>query len=65
MNAGMIAGIVFLAGLIIGGLILVIKLISGAVGIIGGFFNLILGLVVIIALIVIVIWMFSYAKRKK
>lgn len=65
MNAGKIAGIVVLAGLIIGALILIFKLISGAVGIIGGFFNLILGLVVIIALIVIVIWMFSYAKRNK
>ncbi len=65
MNAGKIAGIVVLAGLIIGALVLVIKLISGAVGIIGSFFNLILGLVVIIALIAIVIWMFSYAKKNK
>lgn len=62
---GKIIGIIVLAGLLIGAFALVFKLIAGAVGIIGGFFNLILGLVVIVALIVIVIWMFSYAKRNK
>ncbi len=62
---GKIIGIIVLAGLLIGAFILVFKLIAGAAGIIGGFFNMILGLVVIIALIVIVIWMFSYAKKKK
>lgn len=64
-NLGKIIGIIILAGLLIGAFILVFKLIAGAAGIIGGFFNMILGLVVIIALIVIVIWMFSYAKRHK
>lgn len=64
-SLGKIIGIIILAGLLIGAFILVFKLIAGAAGIIGGFFNMILGLVVIIALIVIVIWMFSYAKRHK
>ena len=43
--------------LIIGAIVLVVKIVKGAL-------NTILGVMVIIALIVIVIWMFSYAKRK-
>lgn len=45
--------------------VLVAKLIAGAASIITGTFNAILGLVVIIALVIIVIWMFSYAKKHK
>lgn len=45
-------------------LVVVIKQIGAAAGIISGAFNAILGIVVIIALIAIVVWMFSYAKRK-
>lgn len=54
---GIIAAAVLLA-VIIGA----VKLVTG---IIGGAFNLILGIAVIIALIVIVIWMFAYANKKK
>ena len=54
---GIIAAAVLL-GVIIGA----VKLVTG---IIGGAFNLILGIAVIIALIVIVIWMFAYANKKK
>lgn len=46
-------------------LVIVIKLIGAAAGIITGAFNAILGVAVIIALIAIVIWMFSYAKKSK
>lgn len=46
-------------------LAVIIKLIGAAAGIITGAFNAILGVAVIIALIVIVIWMFSYARKKK
>ena len=42
---------------------IMIKLISGAVVFISGALNAILALAVIAALVVIVIWMFSYAKR--
>ena len=42
--------------------IFVIRLIAG---IAGGILNTVLGIVVIVALVLIVIWMFSYAKRKK
>ena len=44
--------------LIIGAITLVIKLVSGAL-------NAVLGIVVLIALVVIVIWMFSYARRAR
>ena len=44
--------------LIIGAIVLVVKLVHGAL-------NTILGILVIIALIVIVIWMFSYANRMR
>lgn len=44
--------------LIIGAVVLVIKLVKGAL-------DTILGILVIIVLIVIVIWMFSYAKRMR
>ena len=44
--------------LIIGAIVLVVKLVHGAL-------NTILGILVIIALVVIVIWMFSYANRMR
>lgn len=42
-----------------------IKIISGAISLVSGLFNTILGLAVVLALIAIVIWMFSYAKKHK
>ena len=44
--------------LIIGAIVLVVKLVHGAL-------NTILGILVIIALVVIVIWMFAYANRMR
>ena len=44
--------------LVIGAIVLVVKIVKGAL-------NTILGVMVIIALIVIVIWMFSYASRRR
>ena len=44
--------------LIVGAIVLVVKLVKGAL-------NTILGILVIIALVVIVIWMFSYASRMR
>lgn len=44
--------------LIIGAVVLVVKIVRGAL-------NTILGILVIIALIAIVIWMFAYAGRKR
>ena len=43
--------------------VVLVKLLSGAVTIVSGAFNTILGIVVILALLFIVAWMFSYAKH--
>lgn len=48
------------AALIAGG-VLAVKLVTG---IIGGLFNAVLGIVVVLALVAIVAWMFWYAKKK-
>ena len=44
-------------------IVLLIKIVSGAFTLLNGTFNTIIGLIVIIALVVIVIWMFRYANR--
>ena len=41
---------------------LVFRLLAGLAS---GAFNLVLGAVVVIALVLIVLWMFAYAKRKR
>ena len=41
------------------------KLISGALALAHGVLNTILGVAVLIALIAIVLWMFSYAKKMR
>ena len=45
--------------------VLAVKLIGGAVSLVSGAFNAILGLAVIVALILIVAWMFAYARKNK
>ena len=45
--------------------VLVMKLLSGAVTIVTGAFNAVLGIGVLLALVLIVLWMFSYAKKHK
>ena len=57
-NLGRILFAVVALALIIGAIVLVIKIVKGAL-------NTILGVMVVIALIVIVVWMFSYANRKR
>ncbi len=58
--------VVWLA-VLISGIVLVMKLLGGAVHLLGGVFDLILGVVIVCALAILVIWMFHYAKtmRKK
>ena len=51
------------AAVVIGLLVLLIRIVSGAVSIVGGAFNTLLGLAVVAALVVIVVWMFAYARR--
>ena len=54
---GLLFAVVALA-LVIAAVVLVIKLVKGAL-------NTILGILVIAALVVIVIWMFAYAGRRR
>ncbi len=44
---------------------IVFKLIGGVAAIAQGLFNLILGVLVVLATIALVVWMISYAKRNR
>lgn len=59
-----IIGILALA-VIVGAVRLLSKLIGGLLGLATGVLNTVLGIVVILALVAIVIWMFAYASKKK
>ena len=65
MNLKKIGGLILAAILLIGGVILAVKLITGAFALVHGALNTILGIVVILALLGIVAWMFSYARRNR
>lgn len=45
--------------------VIVIKLISGVAALISGALNFLLGLAIIVVLVIIVAWMFRYAKKNK
>ena len=65
MNLKKIGGLILAALLLIGGIVLAVKLISGAFALVHGALNTILGIVVILALLAIVAWMFSYARKNR
>lgn len=65
MDLKKIGGLVLALALIIGGVILAVKLISGALALVNGLFNTVLGVLVILALVAIVIWMFAYAAKNR
>ena len=65
MSTKQISRLVVLAAVVISLVTLLVKLIQGTAGLVGSLFNVILGVVVVIALLVIVIWMFSYANRMR
>ena len=65
MKIGKLLPVILVCLLAVFAVILVEKLIAGAASIITGAFNAILGLVVIIALVIIVVWMFSYARKHR
>ncbi|MBQ7692025.1 MAG: hypothetical protein IJT29_00290 [Oscillospiraceae bacterium] len=44
--------------------VLLIRVVSGAFSLLSGAVNAVLGVAVVLALVVIVIWMFRYASRK-
>ena len=57
--------VILAAAVVIGLLVLLFRIVSGAVSIVSGGFNAVLGLAVIAALVIIVIWMFAYAKKSR
>lgn len=65
MKAGKIIAAAAGAAVAVGIVVLAYKLISGAVGLLGGLIDAVLGLLVILALLAIVIWMFRYAAKNK
>lgn len=65
MNLKKIGGLILAAILLIGGVILAVRLISGAFALVHGALNTVLGIVVILALLAIVAWMFAYARNHR
>lgn len=65
MNLKKNGGLILAALLLIGGVILAIRLISGAFALVHGALNTVLGIVVILALLAIVAWMFAYARKHR
>ena len=52
------------AAVLIAVIVLLVKLVGGAVTVVSTGFNTILGVVVLVALVAIVVWMFLYAKKR-
>lgn len=62
MRKGILTAV--LAVVLIGALLLVLRLINGAIIVAESAFSTVLGIGVVIAMVLIVLWMFSYAKKK-
>ena len=65
MNLKKLGGLILAAILLIGGVILAVRLSSGAFALVHGALNTVLGIVVILALLAIVAWMFAYARKHR
>ena len=63
MNLKKIITYLIFAAVAIGLLVLAVSIIRGAVSLAGGLLNTILAIIVILALVAIVAWMLSYAKK--
>ena len=46
-------------------IVLLVKIIRGALAIAGGLLNTVLGIAIVLAMLGIVVWMLSYAKKHK
>ena len=64
-NIGKLVGAVVVLAAVIGVTVLAVRLVSGAISLVGGLIQAVLGIAVLAALVAIVIWMFSYAKKHK
>ncbi len=65
MNAKKIGWLILALAVVIGGVVLAVKLISGAFALVHGALDTVLGIVLILGMVAIVAWMFAYAKKKK
>ena len=65
MNKKRLILLLVLIMLILVGGILAIRLISGAFKLLGGVVDAVVGVVLILALVALVAWMFAYAKKKR
>ena len=65
MTTKQISCMVILTAVIVSLVVLLVKLIQGTAGIVGSLFNTVLGIVVVLALVIIVVWMFAYAKKSR
>ncbi len=63
MNLKKIITYLIFAAVAIGLLVLAVSIIRGAVSLAGGLLNTILAIIVILALVAIIAWMLSYAKK--
>lgn len=64
MNFKKLVYAILAAAVAIALVVLLVKIVSGAFGLLSGAVNAVLGIAVVAALVVIVIWMFAYAKRR-
>ena len=63
MTTKEISRLVVLAAVVITCVSVLFKLITGAISMVSALGNVILGVIVVVALVVIVVWMFAYAKK--
>ena len=64
MNSKKLVYAILTAAVAIALVVLLVKIVSGAFGLLSGAVNAVLGIVVVAALGMIVLWMFSYARRR-
>lgn len=63
MNSKKLIYAILAAAVAIALVMLLVKIVSGAFGLLSGAVNAVLGIAVVAALVVIVVWMFAYARR--
>ena len=64
MNSKKLIYAILAAAVAIALVVLLVKIVSGAFGLLSGAVNAVLGIAVVAALVVIVVWMFAYARRR-
>lgn len=65
MNGKKLIPALLAAAVLIALIVLLTKLVSGAFGLLSGAVNAVLGIAIVLALVLIVLWMFAYARRRR